>query len=535
MMKQHRKIRKRGSLGTFGFSAILSILLSLAQPTFASQDQLRHETTVTAVEVPVRVLRNGEAVKGLTRDDFEVYENGVKQRISGFEIISRKIAGTAKEAALPTAFLPPKPRLFVLIFDIFDYNDAIGEAIDYFFQTVFQPTDQILVMTENRFLIVELGKNPDDLKAEIKDTLKQYKKVSINSLQKAYMNVDAECLHLLDQIGDPATGYQPTMGEDWYSSISRFYEHYSRIWTTYRDRFLVPDLAMFQALLKRIKPVQADKWAICFQQRELFPELKSQGRLERRINEILDENIDPVGQAKAELVRSQQRRLHELLAVSKTFPAEQLKNLFLEAGVTFHLILMKVTKITQSQDLDLQEVAEDYEDCFRTISRSTGGYLTFSNKVLDALKSAAGTEDYHYLLAYQSQAPLDQRGKNIEVKVRPSGVQVYSLKHFQKLGERAITIAAVQTEGMTLKFELKDYTIMATDKGSQGIAEVKVTLYDDRSEQAFSEAKVLDLREEKTSIALKLDQLRPGTYFLIIEAWDRITNEKDVQSRIVEF
>ncbi len=535
-MKHSRRVRRSGSLLDLSLGTALSLGISLALPALASQDQLHHETIVTAVEVPVRVLRSGEAVKGLTRDDFEVYENGVKQQISGFEIISRKIAGTAKEAALPTASLPPKPRLFVLIFDIFDYNDAIGEAIDYFFQTVFQPTDQILVMTENRFLIVEMGKNPDDLKAEIKETLKQYKKVSINNLQKAYMDVDEECQRLLDEISDPATGYQGTGGGgDWYQSISRFYEHYSRIWTTYRDRFLVPDLAMFQALLKRIKPVQADKWAICFQQRELFPELKSQGRLERRINEMLDFNIDPVGQALAELVRRQQRRLHELLAVSKTFPAEQLKNLFLEAGVTFHLILMKVTKITQSQDLDLQEVAEDYEDCFRNISRSTGGYLTFSNKVLDALKNAAETEDYHYLLAYQSRAPLDERGKNIEVKVRPAGVQVYSLKHFQKLGERAITIAAVQTERMTLKFELKDYTIMATDKGSQGIAEVKVTLYDDRSEQAFSEAKVLNLREEKTSIVLRLDQLRPGTYFLIIEAWDRITNEKDVQSRIVEF
>jgi hypothetical protein len=513
--------------------AILIFLLGVFIQDSHAQEKPREETTVTAVEIPVRVLRNNEAVKGLSQDDFEVYENGIKQKISGFEIISRKISGPGTGAVVPATVPQPRPRLFILIFDIFNYNDAIGEAIDYFFQTVFRPSDRILVMTENRFLIVEANENPDDLGGEIKATLKEYKVISMHNLQRVSMSLEEECQRLLDTIGDITVN--PVNPRDFYQSISRFYEHYLRMWIDYRDRFLVPDLDVYQALFKRIKPVQADKWAICFQQRDLFPELKSQGRLDRAINLILEGQIDPLGQAEVQIIRRMQRQLQESFSISKNFPAERLENLFLEAGVTFHLILMKAPKSLISLDLDLREVAEDYEDCFINISRSTGGYMTFSNKVLDALKKAAEKEDYHYLLAYQSLAPLDQRGKNIEVKVRMGGVQVYSLKQIRKLGERAIAIAAVQTEGKTLRFDLKNYTIMATDKGSQGIVEVRVTLFNDKSEKVFSEGRVLETKKDEIAIVLSLNQLSPGSYFLIVEAQDRITNEKDVQSRMIVF
>mgnify|MGYP006269421229 CR=1 FL=1 len=67
-----------------GASAVLS-----ASP---AQDKPGQTVTVTAVEVPVRVLLKGEPVKGLTKADFEVYENGVLQEITGFEAISRRIS-----------------------------------------------------------------------------------------------------------------------------------------------------------------------------------------------------------------------------------------------------------------------------------------------------------------------------------------------------------------------------------------------------------------------------------------------------------
>lgn len=211
-----------------------------------------------------------------------------------------------------------------------------------------------------------------------------------------------------------------------------------------------------------------------------------------------------------------------------------MKNLFLEAGITFHLILMKSPKTLVSPDLELQEVAQNYEECYREISRSTGGYLTFSNKALEALQAASEKEDYHYLLVYQPGGPVETRGKNIEIKVRAEGAKVYSLKQYTKLEGPVVAIADVSSARKTLRFTLKDYTMLNTEKGRRGYAEVRVTLFDSQSNTAFSETKTFEFLDPESHVSLNIDKLRPGFYFLIIDVLDKITNEKDVYSRLIE-
>jgi hypothetical protein len=488
------------------------------------QTKLREEVTVTAVEIPVRVLLKNEVVKGLSKGDFEVFENGLKQEISGFEIVSRKIAGSVGSDQIPTVERQ-KPRLFLLIFDIFDYNQAIAEAIDYFFKTIFRDSDQLIILTEDRLLNIERGKNVESIKTDLKETLKNYKLISIHNYFRAYLELSEECDRLADK------GDLITRGDFRWEDISRFYEHYERIWTAYRDRFLMPDMNFYQGLLKKIKAVNAEKWVLCFQQRELFPKLKNHGRLEEAINMLISRHqVDPQDQTNAQMIRNMQNRLQESFEISKKFPSDRMKDLFMEAGATFHLILMKSPKTLLSPDLELQEVAQDYEACFREISRSTGGYLTFSNKAMEALKEASEKEDYHYLLVYQPKGPLETRGKNIEVKVHREGARVYSLKQYIKSEGPIIAIADVRAGRKTLRFTLKNYALTNTEKGERGAAEVRVTLFDDQSNAAFSERKILDMVRSESQITLNLSQLKPGAYFLIIDVLDKITNEKDVYS-----
>lgn len=502
------------------------LLLGASYP----QEKPRQEVAVTAIEVPVRVFLDNQVVKSLAKEDFEVFENGIRQEIFGFEIISRKIArpiDAAPKPALPSL----KPRLFILIFDIFDYNDSIGEAIDYFFNTVFREKDLIVVLVEGRLLNIERGEGLENVRVDLKETLKKYKTISTQDIHKAYMDLTFECDRLLMMTGDDLS---PNGGPNWEQHVGRFYDNYARIWKVYRDQFLMPDMDLYQGLLKRIKPIEAEKWAICFQQRDLFPELKNQGRLERKLNMMTKGQSEPGEMIKARLIESKQRLLQESFAISKSFPADRLKNLFMEAGVTFHLILMKTMKSLLSEDLDLKEVAQDYEACFKDISRSTGGAVVFSNRALDALKEAAEKEDYHYLLAYQSQAPLEARGNNIEVRVRLKQARVYNLKHVVKWENPAIAIVDVRINGHTLEFSLKNSMKIETGNGARGVAEIRVTLFDEQSNEAFAESKGMDLVKDEVHIAINLEKLKKGAYFLIIAVQDKITGEKDVFSRMIE-
>ena len=95
-------------------------------------------------------------------------------------------------------------------------------------------------------------------------------------------------------------------------------------------------------------------------------------------------------------------------------------------------------------------------------------------------------------------------------------------------------IADVQAGRKTLRFGLRNYLRQRTDAGLRGAAEVRVTLLNSQSDRVFSEGKVMDLIKEETWITLNLEKLAPGPYLLMIEVQDRMTNEKDVYSRMIE-
>jgi hypothetical protein len=122
----------------------------------ADQNKLQEEVTVLAVEVPVRVLQKGRAVRNLTREDFEIFENGIKQEITAFEVVSRKIS-TPREVSTEELKIPPKKRLFLLIFNIFDYTKNVGDGIDCFFEKIFDEAKTLNLIKEETNVALNFG------------------------------------------------------------------------------------------------------------------------------------------------------------------------------------------------------------------------------------------------------------------------------------------------------------------------------------------------------------------------------------------
>jgi len=250
----------------------------------------------------------------------------------------------------------------------------------------------------------------------------------------------------------------------------------------------------------------------------MFPRLKNSGRVETSIRNQLDSQIEPQEQVKANVIRFKQMELSRLFNIAENFPAEALKNLFLEANITFHLILMKSSRTLLSHGFELREVTQDYEDCFRQISVSTGGHKTFSNKVVDAIK----------------EAMLDKR-VNIDVKVSSDQTEVIHLKQFSKQASSPITIANFKAQRKTIRFSLLNYQRTNIENKLTGIADVKITLFDENSNKVYEEANILSLVKQETHISIPFNQLERGSYFIIIQAVDKITNHSDVFSRQIKF
>ncbi|MCX6578500.1 MAG: hypothetical protein NTV82_19195 [Candidatus Aminicenantes bacterium] len=531
-MKQNAKLypAPKKERGCFGWILLFWAVISMAGPgkAFASAEgSPQEEVKVTAVEVPVRVLLKGKAVKDLTRDDFEVYENGVRQDITQFEIISRSIA--AGETMLAPAAKPrPKKRLFILIFNIFDYNNAIGEAIDYFFSQVFQPDDQIIAITEDRVLSVERGKKTDELVGNLKDSLKKFKGISIQNTVRIFRDLRFESDKLLAALQGIEPG-RMSLAELMLSYVER----YIVAWDEYRRQYLVPEVAFYEDLVQRIRPIEGDKWAICFQQRDMFPRIKSASRLESEMRTWIGSQVEPQDQAKARNIQSRMQDLERSFDLSKSIAPDAMKDVFLRDDITFHLILLKSFRTLADQDFELKEVTGDYEDSLKKISQATGGYLGLSNQPMEAIKEAAQLEDYHYLLVYSPKEGSAKNKRELEVKVKRSGVEVISLKNFVAPSSTAIAISDFKAGGQKISFTLLHYQMAKVKEKTSGLADVQITIFDEASKKAFDEGKRLDLIKKETHISLAFPQLKPGAYFIVIQAYDRVANRVDVYSGMI--
>jgi VWFA-related protein len=103
-------------------------LFALPIATFA-QEGFQEKVTVSYVEVPVNVVgRDGGAVRGLTKANFEVYEDGGRRAIESFDAID--FASQESLRAI-SPLNPASRRNFLILFDLsFSNPTSIGRAQD---------------------------------------------------------------------------------------------------------------------------------------------------------------------------------------------------------------------------------------------------------------------------------------------------------------------------------------------------------------------------------------------------------------------
>jgi hypothetical protein len=501
----------------FGLCLTLLAATSVLSPCFG-QEKPQESVTVTAVEVPVRVFDKNGFIGGLAKDDFEVFENGVKQDITGFEAVSRTISPVpvAMPEAVPQA---PRKRNFLLIFNVWDYTGQVGEAIDYFFKNIFSPGDRILILIEDKFFKIDTGAGIEHTVSELKGTLIRFKKASRYEISRAFLNLDVQATRLVALYIDEMNGPEGRTEDSWQAT-QLFFDEYRRIWLDYRDRMLDPDRNLYRSAVKVLNRADGEKWAICFQQRDLFPQLRSSGNLERSLRDDWW----------AQILIMQMRKEMDIV---RNYPQNAIREIFADANITFHLLLMKSIASrasNESRELELGDVDAEYENTLRGISRATGGLTVFSNKVAETLKEAAAKEDRHYLIVYQSKGSSGVEERKIEVRVHREDAEVVSLKRFVGKKQTAVSISDFEAKGKNVAFDIAGCGRLEQGARNSGKVRIAVTVFDEKSIKVFNETKAFDLIADSIHLSLSFDKLATGTHFLIIEAVDLVTGDKDVYS-----
>jgi VWFA-related protein len=91
------------------------LLLAALLPLAAAAQTFEEKVTVNYIEVPVTVLRDGNPVRGLTKENFDIRDDDKKRVIESFEAIDFAAVETAQSIS---PLNPASRRNFLLLFDL---------------------------------------------------------------------------------------------------------------------------------------------------------------------------------------------------------------------------------------------------------------------------------------------------------------------------------------------------------------------------------------------------------------------------------
>jgi hypothetical protein len=406
---------------------------------------LNDHVEVVNIEMLARVQKGGQPVSGLQKSDFILKENGRPVEINGFREEHHRInppPATGEKATV--AKTTPAGRLFVLWFSIWDRNAAYSEALDHFFAEIYRTDDHLILAHTKEVLPID---SPDQITA-VRTRFETGLKKSIASDNQAreliYRQIDDAIYDYLHRI--PGDG----------SALMRLQHGIANSWKEFQARFLRDDPGSLVRLADSMKSINREKWVLLFLQEEVFPRFNEDGEIpafSNRLEEMRQNLGDHVS----------------------TF-SEKIRSSFIAAGATVSLIRLNSRGLEdqgRSNYYRQQPAFSNRDECFRQISRVTGGTVISDNDMVRALDRAAEKEDVCYVISY---VPADNsRKQKIQLTCRDTSLNVFAGRRPEIKNPYQLTITHARVTNSTLSFNLSGYTRLFEAGQLQGRLQVRVT------------------------------------------------------------
>lgn len=498
------------------------------------QKRILEKVSVTNVEVPVRVLYKGKPVKGLKKEDFLVFENKKRVDINGFFVKSKKIKLTGEEQVVPGG--RTKPRAFVLVFSITDFNPNLEKAVDHLFANLLRPNDRLMIFANDTAVT-----HPD-----ISDgrTIKQQ---LLTFLRKESQKARRNLIKYIHEIETYLSMHEFRVAlqrrTDRPRELIAFLKKYLLTWTQYKKRYLTPRLDRFYYFSRYLEGVKAEKWVLNFYQFDLFPNIKMNSQTMDAIRDISTQLINSSSAALHSLGRMILNLINRItmeMSINKNVPVEEISKMFYKVDATFHSFFIRGINRVGMNDLEFKEVASDIETTLKQITDVTGGRNITSNDLVSSIDIVSEVEDTYYLLTYRPAVPekagqLKIRLKNKKYKAyydnnfRADWIANYMEKLDEKIKVPAIKIKDFSFESNILVFTIDGYLMKepAVEKPKIGKLQVRIRLTDKDNKPLFDESKVLAAQKSEMKISLPtFKRIKKGEYNFLIDALDLVTGKK---------
>ena len=383
---------------------LIITVLALGLTLFAQE--ITHESLVINIEVPVRVFEGRKFVENLTMNDFEVFEDGVLQRLEAVYLIKGRTIERSEEMK---KFVPQTSRNFYLFFEINDYTPRIGHAVDYFVENVMSPEDILTVVTPTRTYRM----NPEifntlpreQIKSQMESQLKGILRRDTLEGNSEYRNAIRDLAGLAKAISSASSSQDEFGAAEYeeadlelqimmYGEILRKLEEMRRV-----DQKRLLDFSEY------LEEKEGQKYVFLFYQREYIPQIE-----QRVLNQFMSLNQD-----RQDILHS----LQELFTFYKreiTFDVAKVKQAYANSSVSIHFLFFTDPQ-KHIPGVQMKEHSEDIFNAFMEIAKATGGFSESSSNAVFLFQNAVDASENYYLL-YYSPINFKKDGQFKEIKVR---------------------------------------------------------------------------------------------------------------------
>jgi len=508
---------------------LLSVSLLWLSPLRAQEEEvIRENVAVINIEVPVRVVFEGQPVTDLKKEDFTVYEDGKPQEINGFQMVSKKIARGADASAGPAL---PASRYFVLAFKVFEFNDALRDGLAYVFANILSPQDQLLVLINDKTKIYPDLADAEKIRSEIEADLRDQCHRSHNAILAFLKQLDELVM---------TTRNAWEAGNIWESRptfVRNFLQKYQEMLALFKKRFMSQDFDNYYNFAKHLEKVRKEKWVLNFFQLEILPRLKQGGEMLAIIREVVSECEESLIPEYKGFYVILMQLLQSIENESKTgveFPVEEISKLFMKVNATFHTIFLDAKMDFDGKNLELLQIASGKQNNLRDLTEKTGGKLVTSSDMASSLATITAAEDIYYVLTYSPDNPA-KIGK-IKVKTANKKYDVLYddnlradyIKDYLSRKEKenpSVKIKGLAVKEKKLSLTLQDYALAKVKNETSGWLKIHIVVQNSDKQVFFNQAKVLKAGSKTFSLSLDFPFLQPGRYDFIIEVLDQVSGK----------
>jgi VWFA-related protein len=402
-------MRKYPFLGLF---FVILAGLALAQ-------QLAVESNVINVEVPVRVYRASRFIDNLTINDFDIYEDGKLQKLEAVYLVKKRDIERRDEL---TRFVPQTERSFFLFFEISDYTEKLGEALDFFIQNVIMPGDNLTITTPMKTYRLKPKVFEGYIRKDIVEQLKRIIRLDSQTGSSEYRSAIVDLENLAKAMVGTISDYQNSVSEKLVDTtgslqykdmpIDDLLNRYSEILANV-ESMRTMDQSQLLNFSKILKSAPGQKYVYLFYQRELLP------KIDPRILYTYTERY----QDRPDIYQTIQG-IFEFYRRDVLIDVNAVKEAYADSSVAIHFLLI-TTPAKQLPGVKYFEQSEDVFSAFLEMARATGGFVETSANASFLMKSAVESSENYYLL-YYTPRPYNKDGKfhKIVVNVKDKDCRV---------------------------------------------------------------------------------------------------------------